>query len=90
MQDNLLLIISLIVGLVGMPIIQKIKEIFQLADNKALLVALGVSVVFGALSVWGSGGFNLSEFTPDAVVSAIALVFGSASVFYKVLISNRK
>lgn len=89
MEDNLVLLISVVAGFVGMPIINLLKGLLQIDDFKAVALTTGVSILLGAVVVYLNGGFALAEITVDAVAAAAGLVFASATIFFKALASAR-
>ena len=89
--DNILLIISAITGIVGMPIIQWIKKQFNVDSNWALLIASVVSLALGlAVAIFG-GQIAMGEpVTLQSVIESAGIVFAGASIFYKVLLGDKK
>ena len=89
MTDNILALIAVIAGFVGMPVINFLKGLLQIDDFKAVVLSTVVSVLLGGFVVYLDGGFVLEEFTPDALAAASALVFAAATIFYKALNAAR-
>lgn len=75
--------LSVIAGLIGMPIINWIKAQFNWDDKKALALAAIVSVVLGI--VVAAAQIPLGQpLTADTILPAIMTVFSSATVIFKV------
>lgn len=89
MTDNILALISVIAGFVGMPVINWLKGLFKLEDFKAVLLATVISLLLGVGVVYIDGGFQLAEITPDAIAAAAGLVFSAATIFFKALNAAR-
>lgn len=90
-MDSILLVIAAITGIVGMPIIQWIKTQFKVDANWALLIATVVSLVLGFLVAILGGQIAMGEaVTLESVVQSATIVFSISSVFYKVLLGDKK
>ena len=83
-------ILAILAGLIGMPIITKVKQMLGLDDFKAVLLATVLSFLFGGVAVFLEGGFSFVEVTPDAVAEAFGLVFAVATIFYKALSTKKE
>lgn len=84
-------IISIISGLIGMPIIQFFKSELGLRDKSALYLAMGISIVLGVISVVLGGIIDPAmPITAETALKAIALSFSFATVFYKLLLGDKK
>lgn len=89
--ENVLLVIAAITGIIGMPIIQFIKTKFNVDGNWAVLIATGTSLVLGFLVALFGGQLVTSEpVTIDLVVESAGIVFTLATLFYKVLLGDKK
>lgn len=89
--ENVTLIISAITGIIGMPIIQFIKTKFALDGNWALLIATGVSLILGVLVAVFGGALAIGEpVTLDLVIESATVVFSLSTVFYRILLGEKK
>lgn len=89
--ESILLIIAAITGIVGMPIIQWIKVQFKVDANWALLIATVTSLILGVLVAVLGGQVAIGEpVTLELVIQSTSIIFGISSVFYKVLLGDKK
>ena len=89
--DSVLLVLAAITGIVGMPIIQFVKTKFNVDSNWALLIATGISLVLGFLVAILGGQIAMGEpVTLDIVIQSATVIFSISSVFYKVLLGDKK
>jgi len=89
--ENVLLIISLLTGILGVPVIQWVKKITGIEDKWALLGATVVSIVLGGAVTFLAGDVALGEpVTLTAVVEAWGVIMGVATVIYKALVSKEE
>ena len=90
-QDNVVLIISAITGIIGMPIIQWAKNQFELDGNWALLLATIISLILGFLVAIFGGQITIGQpVTLETVVQSATVIFSIASIFYKLLLGDKK
>jgi len=88
--DNILLVIAVITGFVGMPIIQFVKSKFGLDANWALLLATGISLVLAVLVAVLGGMLALGQpVTIDLVSESAGIIFSIATLFYKALLGDK-
>jgi len=82
------LIIALITGLVGSPIIQGIKNGLSavigkpVEDRWAMLIAGAVSAGLAVLEMWLAGQLNFAEINPDNFPTTFLAVYGAANIYY--------
>ena len=81
-------LISLVAGLLGVPIVDAIKNWFKVDGKVALVIVSGVSLVLAFVSVFLSGQYTGVPFTLDSLVEASGYVFGVATLFYKLFVSD--
>lgn len=82
-SDLLQLVAVLLVGLLGVPLTQAVKNWLGWSEKAAL--ALSAVVAFGValLEVWLDGRVDFIGLTPADVPSLFGLVFTVATVYYK-------
>jgi len=78
-------IVPIVLGVLGMPLIQWIKQKLGIEDRWALLLALGVSfaLAVGALAL--AGAFSGLVWSADAFFKMSGLVFSAAQLAYRLL-----
>lgn len=87
MEEYLIYIISAISGLLGMPLIQAIKKWLKVEDTSALLVASVVSLILSFVVNIANGQLVGGEVTMDNIIKAAGVVFYTANLFYRVIVS---
>ena len=81
-------VIALVSGFIGSPIIQGIKNGLSLAAGKpvedrwAMLIAGGVSAGLAVLAMWLTGQMNFAEITPDNFPMTFFAVYGASNIYY--------
>ncbi len=86
--QELLLLLSVVAGALGVPIVNWIKTASGSTDKKAIYITVGISLVLGAVAGVLSGVIPTNEFTVNTVLKVIQStteVLGLATLFYKVL-----
>jgi len=86
---NVVNIISLVVGLIGMPVIQAIKQWAKVDGKTALAIASVLSIVLGFGSAYAAGALVGADLTLEAVINAVGVVFAAATIFYKALQADK-
>lgn len=76
------LIITLVTGLIGVPIIQWIKNSLGWEDKKALVLAAAVSVVLAFAELLLTNQIDLTELTIENLPKLFASIFTVATIYY--------
>ena len=76
-----------LVGAVGSPLIQWIKQRFGLEGKAAVWLTLVVSALLAALALLLCGQLGAADFTPQNLLAALAQILSAATLAYKLLAS---
>ena len=82
------LVIALVTGFIGSPIIQGIKNGLGVVAGKpvedrwAMLIAGGVSAGLAVLQLWLAGTLDFAEITPNNFPTAFLAVYGASTIYY--------
>jgi hypothetical protein len=87
--DQIVSLIGLVAGVVGMPVIGAIKKMLGANGKYALAVASVLSVMLAAVVVALSGAFAGAVFDLDTMIKASAEVFAVATIMYKALQADK-
>jgi ABC-type Mn2+/Zn2+ transport system permease subunit len=79
------LFITAITGILGVPIVQALKDKFGLAGNTALGLAVAVSFALGLAIAIINGQVTGELIDPKQVGDAFGVVFTTATVLFKLL-----
>ena len=91
-SDQITLLLSLIAGFLGVPIIQWAKTTFKLADKQALTAAGIVSILLALVVLAGQGVFSglaWPDITISFVVETMTVTFTTATLIYKYFVSQK-
>lgn len=77
------IIITLVTSLVGVPIIQFLKNAFNLEDKAATLVVVCVSAVLALLEMFLTNQFDLAELSIESFPTVFFGVYTIATVYYQ-------
>ena len=80
--------ITAITALLGVGIIQWLKDKLTVSDTGAFLIAGGISVVLALAELWLTGQLALEAVTLETFPNVFAAVFALATIFYKLLVSK--
>jgi hypothetical protein len=85
--ESVLVLIPILVGAVGVPLVNWLKGKLNLAGIKALWLAFGVSVVLAVAALLFTGSFVIPSGDPLAIagkiIEWIGVVFATATMIYK-------
>lgn len=87
--DQVVYLIGLVAGVIGMPVINGIKKLLGAYGKYAVAVATVMSVVLGALVILASGAFSGAVFDLDTMIKATTEVFAVATLLYKALQADK-
>ena len=74
-----------LVGALGVPLINWLKEAFGLVGKAAVWLTLAVSVVLGTAALLLSQELFWADFTPENLLGVIGQVLAAATLAYKML-----
>ena len=72
-------------GAVGMPLINRLKEKFGLADQAAMWLTLVVAAVLAVLALLLSQELSLAEFNAESLLAVLGQVLAAATLAYNLL-----
>lgn len=89
-QENVLLVITAITGILGVPVTTWLKNAFGWTGNAALGIAVAVSFGLGLVIAFVNGQITGALVDPKQVVDAFGVVFATATVLFKLLNEGKK
>lgn len=75
--------VTVVLGLLGMPLTTWLKHRFNLADTWALILSAAVAVVLALVQLFGTGYFTGTAISWENFGVIFWAVWGIASAFYK-------
>jgi len=84
-EELILWVASIVLGLIGVPVFDFIKQKLGIEDTSALFLVAGLSAVVGLGALLISGEIGLVDFTWSNLPNAFAAVFAAATMFYKLI-----
>ena len=89
-QENVMLVITAITGILGVPVVQFLKNKFNWSGNAALSIAVAVSFAIGlALSII-NGQVTGELIDPKQVADAFGVVFATATIVFKLFTEGKQ
>ena len=89
-EENVLLIITAITGVLGVPVVTWLKNSFGWSGNAALGIAVAVSFAIGLAVAFVNGQITGALVDPKQVADAFGVVFTTATVLFKLLSEGKK
>ena len=89
-QDNVLLVITAITGILGVPVVTWLKTKFAWEDGMAFGLAVGVSFALGLVIAFVNGQITGTLVDPKQVGDAFGVVFTTATILFKMLTTGKK
>lgn len=89
-REILLTVLMIVVGLLGMPLTQWLKQKLNLTDIWAQLLSGAVAVVLAFAELFLAGDLTLDMFTLANFATVFGLVYTVASFWYGILKEARK
>ena len=89
-HDVFMTVLMLVVGLLGMPITQWLKDQLKLSGTYALLITGTVSAALAVGELFLMGQLTIDSFTVQNFTHAFGLIFSVATVWYRVLQEGKK
>ncbi|MBN2045434.1 MAG: hypothetical protein JW757_10475 [Anaerolineales bacterium] len=74
-----------LVGALGVPLINWLKDRFGLSGRPAVWLTLAVSLVLGVVSLLVSDELNWADFAPENLLAVVGQVLAAATLAYKLL-----
>jgi len=90
MNEFLMIILSALLGLLGVPFVDWVKIKWGFADGKALLIAGAIAAALGTLQLFLAGEIGFADFSIDNLAYTFSAIFTAAQIFYKLLKYGRK
>ena len=89
-EENVLLVITAITGILGVPVVQFLKNKFGWSGNAALSIAVAVSFAIGLVVAIVNGQVTGDLVDPKQVADAFGVVFTVATVVFKLFTEGKK
>jgi hypothetical protein len=74
-----------LVGALGVPLINWLKDRFGLAGKAAVWLTLAMSIVLGAAALLLSQELSWADFTPEKLLGVVGQILAAATLAYKLL-----
>jgi hypothetical protein len=74
-----------LVGGIGVPLIQWLKNTFDLKGKQALWLTVGVSVILAVAALFTSQELSINDFSPENLLAVFGQVLAAATLAYKFL-----
>ncbi len=78
-------VISVAVGVIGVPLVGFLKAQLKWSGKKALLLTSIVSVFLAILTLFILQQISLASFTWETVANSFGLILGTATIIYKAI-----
>lgn len=88
-QENVLLVITAITGILGVPVVQFLKNKFDWSGNAALSIAVAVSFAIGLAIAIVNGQVTGELVDPKNVADAFGVVFATATIVFKLFTEGK-
>ena len=85
METIVMIVVSALLGLLGVPFVDWIKGKLGVEDGKALLIAGALAAVLGTLQLVIAGQLGIADFSLDNLAYTFGVIFAAADVFFKLL-----
>lgn len=79
------ILISVLAGAVGVPLVNLLKKEFHLVDEAAMLLTFAVSILLGIAALFISGQLTGENFTAENMASTAGIVLSIATLVYKLI-----
>jgi len=84
-QGLLQFFVTLVVGLLGVPVIQAIKNYFKLEDKMATMLAAVIAGGLALAELFLSGQVSYLDFTFVNIPTLFGLIFTVATIYYNLM-----
>ncbi len=85
MEGSYLIIVSVLLGLLGVPFVSWIKGKLNWSEGKALLLAGATATALAVGQLFAAGQIGVADFGLDSLAATIGVIFSASAVFYKLL-----
>jgi len=85
MEESFAIIVSVLLGLLGVPFVTWVKGKLSVSEGKALLIAGAVAGVLAVAQLFAAGQLGFADFGLDNLAATFGVIFSAATVFYKAL-----
>jgi len=85
MEESFAIIVSVLLGLLGVPFVSWVKGKLSVSEGKALLIAGAVAAALAVAQLFAAGQLGVADFGLDNLAATFGVIFSAASIFYKVL-----
>ena len=89
-EQLIALVVSLIAGVLGMPLTQFLKSKLNLDGTSAFGISIAVSGVLAVLALVVGGQLGAADFTYEALPATLAIVWSTATLVYNAIRGNAK
>ena len=87
-RDVLQFLITLLIGLIGVPITQAFKNYFHFEDKPAIILTAVIAGLLALLEVWLSGQVVFASLTVRNFPEFFGLIFAIGTIYYHLMKSN--
>lgn len=84
-RDIFQFLITVVIGLIGVPITQAFKNYFKLVDKAAIVLTAVIAGLLAVLEIFLSGQINFEEITITNFPEAFGLIFAVATIYYHLM-----
>ena len=88
-MDTAQVIVSGLIGLIGVPLTQLIKKQLGWDGPRAALLSAGVAVVVALVALFGAGQLHIYDFTLNNFAVVFTSVFTVAQLAFKLLVADK-
>ena len=85
MDNVVMIIVSALLGLLGVPFITFVKDKLDVKDGKALLIAGAVAGVLGILQLVVAGQLGVADFSLDNLAYTFGVIYAPANIYFQLL-----
>ncbi len=85
MEEAYLIIVSVLLGLLGVPFVSWIKGKLNWSEGKALLLAGVTATALAVGQLFAAGQLGVADFGLDSLAATIGVIFSTSTVFFKLL-----
>ena len=88
-RDVLQFGVTVVAGLIGVPITQAIKNWFKLEDKGAIVITAVIAGLLAVLEIWLSGQIDFNYINMKNFPEVFGLVFAVGTIYYHLMKDNR-